>query len=207
MKLPSKPLLWLGGIVVIGAVLVMQLSRNTGPAQVLPQEAGTGSEPGPSAPPPPATAPSAAGTDTPPWMDPGSRPRMTAANRALSRTEGLQPSASEVARAVVQVREQAARNEHAADELLRQIDAMKATGQAPQGVNLDALRNNLLVAKRAQALAREVADLTQQADTPARQKRIDDITHELQQLQSQLRHDVGSMAAAPVAPAVLGRKQ
>ncbi|MGB3392074.1 MAG: hypothetical protein WA956_01245 [Stenotrophomonas sp.] len=134
-------------------------------------------------------------------------PQATAATRALSTARAPQPSASEIARAVVQVREQAARNERNADELLRQIDAMKASGQVPQGVNLDALRNNLLVSKRAQALAREIAELTQKADTPARQKRIEDITHELQGLQSQLRYDVGGAAAAPAAPAVLGRKQ
>lgn len=208
MKPLAKPLLWLGGAVVIGAALVMLIPRGAEPPQAAPQEAGAGGEPGPTSHPAPVAAPPATGMDTPPWANPNAAgPQPTSATRALSAASQLQPSASDVARAVVQVREQAARNEHNADELLRQIDAMKASGQAPQGINLEALRNNLLVAKRAQALAREVAELTQQADTPARQKRIEDITHELQQLQSQLRHDVGSMTAAPAAPAVLGRKQ
>jgi len=210
VKSLTKPLLWLGGIVVVGAALVILIPRGTEPSPAPAPETTASSPPAQTG--QPATPPPAAGTgtgsDTLPWMNPNAASQQTAAaTRARSAINPPQPSASEVARAVVAVREQAIHNERTADELLRQIDAMKASGQAPKGVNLDALRSNLLVAKRAQALARELAELTQQADTPARKKRIEDITHELQGLQSQLRYDVGGPTAAQAAPAVLGRKQ
>jgi len=208
VKSLTKPLLWLGGIVVVGAALVMLIPRGTEPSPAPAPETTASSPPAQTG--QPATPPPAAGTgsDTLPWMNPNAASQQTAAaTRARSAINPPQPSASEVARAVVAVREQAIHNERTADELLRQIDAMKASGQAPKGVNLDALRSNLLVAKHAQALARELAELTQQADTPARKKRIEDITHELQGLQSQLRYDVGGPTAAQATPAVLGRKQ
>ena len=53
------------------------------------------------------------------------------------------------------------------------------------------------VRAEAQALAREVAELTQKPETAGREQRIQDITRELQQLQSQLRYDVGGPGAAP----------
>jgi len=132
----------------------------------------------------------------------------TAATRVASTAkQEAQPTPGEIASKISQIRRQSDHNKREAGELLRQIDAMKASGQAPRDVNLDALRDNLLIAMRAQALAREIAELTQQADTPARRRRTEEITHELQQLQSQLRYDVGGTAAAPTTPAVLGRKQ
>lgn len=208
MKPLAKPLLWLGAAIAVGATLVMVIPRGPEASRTPAPETAVGNSPGQTGQAATPMALPAAGTDTLPWMSPGAGgAQATAATRAQSTANPLQPSSSEITRAVVQVREQAVRNERNADELLRQIDAMQASGQAPPGVNLDALRNNLLVSKRAQALAREVAELTQQPDTPARQKRIDDITRELQGLQSQLRHDIGSPTTAPATPAVLGRKQ
>jgi hypothetical protein len=204
----AAPLLWLGGIVMVGLVLVALVRNGSSPAPVEAEQANDGvaaasTQAGPGV---TDTAPTTAATETPPWMGAGATgPQYpTAASRALSAPGQRAPVPGQVAQAVAQIREQAARNEHNADELLRQIDTMKASGQVPPGVNLDAVRNNLLVAKRAQSLAREMAELTQQADAPARQQRIADITRELQQLQSQLRYDVSAPGAAAAATAPPG---
>ncbi|KAF1698653.1 hypothetical protein CSC62_03625 [Pseudoxanthomonas jiangsuensis] len=195
----AKPLLWLGAIVLAGVLLIALVRGTTEPdAAGAAQAPATTADAVPaSSPPQPAAA--AAATDTPPWMAaaPAGAQGPNAAARTGQAAGQPAPDAATVAQAVVQVREQAARNERNADELLRQIDAMKASGQAPPGVNLDALRNNLLVSKRAQALAREVAELTQKPETAGREQRIQDIPRELQQLQSQLRYDVGGPGAAP----------
>ena len=208
MKRLAKPLLWLGGVVVIGTMLVLLIPRATEPALAPAAETAEPAALVQTEPTDGAISAPAMSADTPPWMAQGaSAPRATAAASANLRATPTLSSTGEINRALAQVREQAARNERNADELLSQIDAMKASGQVPDGVNLDVLRSNLLVAKRAQMLARELAELTQQADTPARKKRIGDITGELQELQSQLRYDVGMPMAAQAAPAVSGRKQ
>ncbi|MGE4459955.1 MAG: hypothetical protein AB7D31_11920 [Stenotrophomonas sp.] len=90
-----------------------------------------------------------------------------------------------------------------ADDLLAQLDQLEKSGKAPADVRLDALRNNLLIAKRAQALAVELAESTQKPDSPAQRQRNAAILAELQQLQGQLRYDVAP-ANLPAAP---GRAQ
>ncbi|KRG88301.1 hypothetical protein ABB34_00410 [Stenotrophomonas daejeonensis] len=84
-----------------------------------------------------------------------------------------------------------------ADEMLMQLDALEKSGKAAADVPLDALRNNLIVAKRAQLLAREMAESTQLPDSPQRRLRNAEIIAELRQLQGQLRYDVGAVPAAP----------
>jgi hypothetical protein len=204
----AAPLLWLGGIVVVGLVLVALVRNGSSPAEAVVERSsdGTAASSAQAGHDMPASPPPTAATETPPWMGAGATAPQhpNAASRALSTAGQHVPAPSQVAQAVAQIREQAARNEHNADELLRQIDTMKSSGQVPPGVNLDAIRNNLLVAKRAQSLAREMAELTQQADAPARQQRIANITQELQQLQSQLRYDVSAPGAAAGVPAVPG---
>lgn len=191
-----KPLLWLGGIVIAGVLLIAVLRAGSDRAAPMREQAVAVQAPA-AAPPAPAAD---AAIDTPPWLTaPGAG--ASNATRGLPAPGQRAPTAEETARAVAQLREQALRNERNADELLRQLDAMKASGQAPPGVDLDALRNNLLVTKRAQVLARELAELTQRPDAPDRRQRILSISTELQQLQSQLRYDVGTGAAA--APPVL----
>lgn len=203
-----KPLLWLAGaLVVAGLVLVFALRSGA-------DRAADAADTAPAAAPAPDASPAAVpaapvATDTPPWMggqgSGAQRPGAPAATRALSAVAPAVPSAAEQARTVAKLREQAEQNERTADDLLRQIDALQASGQAPPGVNLDALRSNLLVTKRAQVLARELAELTQRPDDPDRQARIAAITAELQQLQGQLRYDVRSPTAAAPAAAPGGR--
>ncbi|KAF1687280.1 hypothetical protein B1992_04685 [Pseudoxanthomonas broegbernensis] len=195
-----KPLLWLAGVlVVVGLVLVFALRAGSDRAAA-PAPADAPAVPPAASAAAPAPAAAAAPAETPPWLSGGQKAAAPAVTRALSAVAPHVPSAAEQTRKVAELREQAMRNERTADDLLRQIDAMKASGQAPPGVNLDALRSNLVVTKRAQVLARELAELTQQPETSDGQQRILAITAELQQLQSQLRYDVGTPAA--VAPAV-----
>ena len=198
-------LLWLAGAAIVaGLVLVFALrtgTERTEPATSAPAPAAAAATTAHTPAAPAATVP----TDTPPWLGGGSggsqKAGAPAATRALSAISAPAPSAAEQARTVATLREQAVRNERTADELLRQIDTMQATGQTPPGVNLEALRSNLLVTKRAQVLARELAELTQQPQGADRQQRILAITSELQQLQGQLRYDVGTpTAAVPASP-------
>jgi hypothetical protein len=197
-----KPLLWLGAIVLAGVLLITFVRGGGG--RIAPSAAPAAQTPASATAPAGNTTASNPATDTPPWMAnaPGGVQAPGASSRALANGARHLPGPAEAARAVAQVRAQAERNERAADELLRQIDSMQASGQVPPGVNVQALRNNLMVAKRAQALAREMAELTQQAGGPARDQRVEEITQELQQLQTQLRYDVGGPAGA--APASTG---
>lgn len=200
-----KPLLWLGAIVLAGVALIAVVRSGAGHSEATPSVAAD------AAPTPDTAIPAApAGVqDTPPWLTAPAATRATG-TRVPAADGRAVPTPEQTTRAVVQLREQAIRNERTADELLKQIDALKASGQAPQGVDLDALRTNLTVTKRAQVLARELAELTQQPSGPQRQQRILAITGELQQLQSQLRYDAARPGAAPLPlpqamPAAPGR--
>ena len=112
-------------------------------------------------------------------------------------------AATDIGRSLADIRLKSGNNMRMADDLLAQLDQLEKSGKAPADVRLDALRNNLLIAKRAQALAVELAESTQKPDSPAQRQRNAAILAELQQLQGQLRYDVAP-ANLPAAP---GRAQ
>jgi hypothetical protein len=112
-------------------------------------------------------------------------------------------TATDIHRSLADIRLKSGNNMRMADDLLAQLDQLEKSGKAPADVRLDALRNNLLIAKRAQALAVELAESTQKPDSPEQRQRNAAILAELQQMQGQLRYDVAP-ANLPAAP---GRAQ
>ncbi|MBN8799070.1 MAG: hypothetical protein J0H45_06895, partial [Stenotrophomonas nitritireducens] len=105
---------------------------------------------------------------------------------------------AEIDRSLADIRQKSEHNIRAADDMLAQLDALEKSGKVPPDLRLDALRNNLVIAKRAQSLARELAESTQLPDSPQRRQRNAEIVAELQQLQGQLRYDVAP-AGLPTA--------
>ncbi len=193
-----KPLLWGAGLIAGGA-LAMLAARHFGgdAAPVVSAPAAA----------PAATTSAAADAplpnqDTPPWMQAEPTAGGTAIQRAAS-AAAPPASAADIGRSLADMRLKSDHNVRMADDLLAQLDQIEKSGKAPPDVRLDALRNNLLIAKRAQSLAVELAESTQKPDSPAQRQRNADILAELQQLQGQLRYDVAP-AGLPTGP---GRTQ
>lgn len=194
-----KPLLWGTGLIAGGALAILAV-RHSGdagaPAAPLAAAAQADAAAGPQATP--------AGTDTPPWLQADA----PAGGSAMPRAAAAAPppaaaTATDIGRSLADIRLKSGNNMRMADDLLAQLDQLEKSGKAPADVRLDALRNNLLIAKRAQALAVELAESTQKPDSPAQRQRNAAILAELQQLQGQLRYDVAP-ANLPAAP---GRAQ
>lgn len=193
-----KPLLWGAGLIAGGA-LAMLAARHFGgdavPVASAPAAAPAATTSAAADAPPPTQ-------DTPPWMQAEPTAGATAIQRAAS-AAAPSASAADIGRSLADMRLKSDHNVRMADDLLAQLDQIEKSGKAPPDVRLDALRNNLLIAKRAQSLAVELAESTQKPDSPAQRQRNADILAELQQLQGQLRYDVAP-AGLPTGP---GRAQ
>lgn len=193
-----KPLLWGAGLIAGGALAMLAVRQ-------------FGKDAAPPAPAPIAATAATAGTatgaqpsseDTPPWMQAESIAGGTAMQRAAA-AAAPPASVADIGRSLSDIRQKSDHNVRMADDLLAQLDQLEKSGKTPPDVRLDALRNNLLIAKRAQSLAVELAESTQKPDSPTQRQRNADILAELQQLQGQLRYDVAP-AGLPAAP---GRMQ
>lgn len=99
---------------------------------------------------------------------------------------------------MARMQEQLQRNQATADAALQRIDQIQASGEVPAGVDLPALRENLMLAKQAQALAIELTRANSEPDTPAREQKIAGIVVQLQALQTRLQTQMKSRAG--VAP-------
>ena len=194
-----KPLLWGTGLIAGGALAILAV-RHSGdagaPAAPVAAAAQADAAAGPQATP--------AGADTPPWLQADA----PAGGSAMPRAAAAAPppaaaTATDIGRSLADIRLKSGNNMRMADDLLAQLDQLEKSGKAPADVRLDALRNNLLIAKRAQALAVELAESTQKPDSPEQRQRNAAILAELQQMQGQLRYDVAP-ANLPAAP---GRAQ
>ncbi|MGE8218510.1 MAG: hypothetical protein ACN6OU_02005 [Stenotrophomonas acidaminiphila] len=194
-----KPLLWGTGLIAGGALAILAV-RHSGDA------AAPAAPPAAAAQAQAAAGPQAtpAGADTPPWLQADASAGGSAMQRAAAATSPpAAATATDIGRSLADIRLKSGNNMRMADDLLAQLDQLEKSGKAPADVRLDALRNNLLIAKRAQALAVELAESTQKPDSPAQRQRNAAILAELQQLQGQLRYDVAP-ANLPAAP---GRAQ
>ncbi|AUZ55796.1 hypothetical protein B1L07_12715 [Stenotrophomonas acidaminiphila] len=194
-----KPLLWGTGLIAGGALAILAV-RHSGDA------AAPAAPPAAAAQAQAAAEPQAtpAGADTPPWLQADASAGGSAMQRAAAATSPpVAATATDIGRSLADIRLKSGNNMRMADDLLAQLDQLEKSGKAPADVRLDALRNNLLIAKRAQALAVELAESTQKPDSPAQRQRNAAILAELQQLQGQLRYDVAP-ANLPAAP---GRAQ
>lgn len=189
-----KPLLWAAAAIAGGIVLVLAIRGLGGdtpaPAPAVPAPvAPIADEPAlEAAPALPHTAERA------PWElgQPAAPSRATAATAASlsGRVPAQTMSPAEAAASIATIRQQSQRNVAMVDQLLVELDDLEKSGQAPPGMEFNALRGNLAIAKRAQVLALELAESSQLPDTPARRQRTGEIVAELQQLQGQLRYDV-----------------
>ncbi len=191
--MPSrKPLLlWTAAVIATGLLVVLAV-RSLGPQEAAPAAAvapAVPSQTAQAAQHPASTADEAA----PPWMQQGSA--IASATRVGNAAPSEAASPAAITQSLARIRQQSEHNTRAADELLAQIDALEKSGKAPADVRLDALRDNLLIAKQAQALAREMAESTQLPDSPQRRQRNAEIIAELQQLQGRLRYDVAATPA------------
>lgn len=192
MNPAHKPLLWGTAVIAVGLLVILAV-RSAGKDEPLPVTAAPVSLPSETVSTAAATSSTSPGDETPPWMQPGSA-TASAAQARLPATATAVASPAEIQQSLVRIRQQSEHNTRTADELLAQLDALEKSGKAPPDVRLDALRDNLLIAKQAQALARELAESTQLPDSPQRRQRHEEIIAELQQLQGRLRYDV---AASP----------
>ncbi|MGW8127684.1 MAG: hypothetical protein ACWGG5_04920 [Stenotrophomonas sp.] len=195
-----KPLLWGAGLIAGGALAILAVRHSGDDATPAAPVAAAVQADSAAAEPQAAQA----GADTPPWMQ---AEEPAAAGTAMQRAAAAAPppaaAATDIGRSLADIRLKSGNNMRMADDLLAQLDQLEKSGKAPADVRLDALRNNLLIAKRAQALAVELAESTQKPDSPAQRQRNAAILAELQQLQGQLRYDVAP-ANLPAAP---GRAQ
>ncbi|MDC7805920.1 hypothetical protein PQS31_03670 [Luteimonas sp BLCC-B24] len=140
--------------------------------------------------------------ETAPWeRDLSSTAAGALATRSAAEPDAPAMTEAEAGRAVAELRVQSRNNIEGIDRLLGELDALERTGQAPADVSLGALRDNLRIARRAQELAQELAESTQQPASPRTEQRQAEIVAELQQLQGQVRYDV-SGPAGPAARAV-----
>ncbi len=205
MKPGYRSLLWTAAVIAVGILVVMAVRSvgNDDAGAVAPQAPSTAAAVA-AAEDPAAAAPQAA-AETPPWMQHDAAPAATGTALAQAVAGGAPPAAAmiEVGKSIADIRQQSQHSIRMADDLLLQLDALEKSGKAPPEMRIDALRNNLVVAKRAQLLARELAESTQLPDSPQRRQRHAEIVNELQQLQGQLRYDV---TVAPPAAAA-GRAQ
>ncbi|MBN8800698.1 MAG: hypothetical protein ABS96_25595 [Lysobacteraceae bacterium SCN 69-123] len=194
-----KPLLWGAGLIAGGALAILAVRHSGDDATPAAPVAAAVQADSAAAEPQAAQA----GADTPPWVQ---AEEPAAAGTAMQRAAAAAPpaaAATDIGRSLADIRLKSGNNMRMADDLLAQLDQLEKSGKAPADVRLDALRNNLLIAKRAQALAVELAESTQKPDSPAQRQRNAAILAELQQLQGQLRYDVAP-ANLPAAP---GRAQ
>jgi hypothetical protein len=192
-----KPLLWAGAATLAAVLLVAFLRPRTDP-QAAPAAGAVVAEPAI-----PAAAPEHRASDSEagplPWQRSSAADGVSAGASAHARPGpgGAMDRAQFMAAMQVQLQ----RNQAAADAALQRIAEVQASGQAPEGVDLDALRDNLQIAKQAQALAMELARIGGEADTPERAQKIAAITPQLLALQSRLQHDMASRPGAYAAPA------
>jgi len=198
-----RPLLWTLGAIALGLALVLTMrglaTREDAPPAPIDAPSAVDAAARPA-------APAAAVEDTPPWLQGATTAPGTPGGSAVGLTPltGAMPASdlADPVAAIATIRVQAQRNVQAVDDLMTQLDALEASGQTPPDVKLDALRDNLKVARRAQQLALELAESTQQPESPLREQRTAQIIAELQALQAQVQYNV-----APVGVAAAGRAQ
>lgn len=199
-----KPFVWVGAAIAVGLVLVL-ITRGVGSGEPLQQSAQDAA--GPSL--QPASPGQAAPLDlpppepTPPWAQAAAGVSAAGVPSASVAAPGQLPalSAQDTNAAIASIRQQSQHNMTMADSLLKELDQLERSGNAPADMNVAALRTNLVIAKRAQVLALELAESTQQPESEARQRRTEAIVAELQSLQGKLRYDVGGAPAGGAIPA------
>jgi len=199
MKLGARPLLWIGGVTVAVVLLVSLLRTHQDRTEATPA-ARVDASAEPIATTRQPDRPSLRPESGPlPWQRSvdGATPR---SGTAPTSSGPQQPQPMDRAQFMAAMQVQLQRNQVAADAALKRIAEVEASGRAPEGVDLGALRDNLEMAKQAQSLAMELARLSGEPDTPGRRQKVAAITDQLQALQGRLQQEMalrsGSQAAA-----------
>lgn len=151
-----------------------------------------------------AEAPQATQTDLAPWES-GPTGAAAAAGTSPGGFPATMPPRLPTADAattvaIAQMKRQMEQNEVQAQMVLRQLDTAQATGSLPAHINIEAARQNIHIALKAQQLGRDLVELTQQARTPERQQKITELTNQLAGLRDQLRLDMHTTSAANASP-------
>lgn len=202
MKPSTKPWLWAGGLIVIGLLFALPWlhGASDGPDTAESRSEATATATTIAAPySDAASVPAASGGEAFPWEQ--------TVHPAAPTQSGTPPTIIQPGvldhnvdpRSLVAMQQQVRESQQAADTLLKKLDEWQSDGKQPEGVNVDALRTNVLVAKRAQVLALEMMTLGKQPSSPERDGRVQTIVAELQQLRGQLRNDVSTPPSAPAA--------
>ncbi|MBD9370293.1 hypothetical protein [Xanthomonas sp. XNM01] len=201
-----KPLLWTAAAIAVGVLVILAVRSLATGTDAASSPQVHGAQPAPARPGAGNDIPAATGTGSdapPPWAQAPAVAGTTSSLSSVQAPRGTGPVTAQAAvdQTVAGVRLQAQQNTARIDGLLRDLDQAERSGQVPPDINLEALRSNLAIARRAQVLALELAETAQRADTPEQRQRHDAIINELQTLQGQLRYDLGPGAAGSVIPA------
>ena len=200
MKLKSSPLLWIGTVTLAAILLISMLHMRQNRTNPQPSKS-------PALPVPIASTSQQEHSRIRqesgplPWQqsfnasksNSGSSPsksNLQATNRPLNRTQLM-----------ASMQSQLQRNQITVDAALKRIAEVQASGTAPAGVDLNALRNSLQISKQAQSLAMKLVEVSGERDTPERRQRIADITDELQAIQAQLQQEM-TLPPAPETNAI-----
>jgi len=193
-----KPLLLAAGAIGVGLALVFAF-KGRAPATAATPAAAMPETTAPATAPAAGAATAASAGEAFPWEQSTPPAAATAPAPVQAPAMAETGSARMDARSLATMQQQVQQSQQAADTLLHKLDEMQGSGKQPEDVNLDALRTNVLLAKRAQTLALEMVMLNQQPASAERDGRVQAITHELLQLRGQLRTDVNRAAPATVA--------
>lgn len=213
MTTPRTLLLVVGAVVLIGVVAVWGLRSVAGgdgstetetgtaaapPALAPPDHAAVGAAPAPVAPASEAPPPWATGAaaDQPAATEAATAADAEAARRAARMAEVQQSMDALVGDAL----ERSAASTVHVRRALDALDALDDPAVEAQ-IDLEAVRHNLAIGERMQALVRELRATMAEPRTPERQARIDALQAEIKALQAQVRTDLGPGAKPPMPPA------
>lgn len=191
-----------GAVIAFGAVAVIA-TRTLSPSAPAPvPKSAPASKPTAAS---SATAAAATGDEAPPpWAQAGDETAGAPAARGSYRTDPQRERhLQELQRSMHGLLAEATQRSDASNDYLRQalttLEQMDDPAVKAQ-VNLQAVRHNLEISIRMQQLAQQLQQEFAQPRTPERQQRIEAITAQVRQLQSQLRQDVHPPGATVAAP-------
>ncbi|MDH5821607.1 hypothetical protein QFW77_01180 [Luteimonas sp. RD2P54] len=186
--------IWIG----LAAVVLAGLAAVVGVRMLAPAPSeGTATPPPavsvPGAEPPPEQRAAPAYEAPPPWLGGPADAEPHTLEQARAQAE---QATEQSRRALAELQARSAANEAGIRASIARLDELQAAQGAQAGVNLDALRANLEVALRMQRITQEVQALSLQPSGADRTAAMRAKVDELNQLQGQLRYDIGAQPPA-----------
>jgi hypothetical protein len=183
----SRPRAWVfaaTAVIVAGAGLVAILRQQAEPPPRAPATSAAAAAPTASAPVP---------TLAPPTLDPVTAPW---AASVLPSPAGTPPDPGQQEAMLAQLKARTRQQSELTNRLLAELDRRQAAHQLPAGVDVQGVRNNLLISQKLQQVSSQIQDLAAQPDGPQRRQALQARLAELQDLQRQVRLDLVPPAAA-----------